>query len=431
MTGTTNRATIQARVDAELMEHGVFAPIELLIHSGRLIYADYERWRRGEIEFLEDAIQGGESEIRTEIVQAVDYARDIGLAERAQEFPAWPGPKGAPGPLFISPDPELSRLLGTRYAPVTDAMQRDLFFDNPVVALTNRLVRSLCARQQDEARRSLRALRDRAPSHPDLTDFERLLAALARSQRAVTDAERELGLLLEITTPAKRLLGAQSRDLLIPLWRRLARVLENERFSPDRPRLHASFALIEAQDWQAAAAAVLGEPAWRLHATLCLRLALSAFYRRRRIEALAAWSHVCWRAPEQAAEALEGPQPDWGTAALWRKFLESEEPPPADGRSVPAAEPALTAADFPAWLLLNEPGLALKLAEDLPPCNTPGEERYHCVHRWIQARRAGCDDEEIALRATLQADQPGLFRYLKRTIDERRSEALEHCAPRR
>ncbi len=79
------------------------------------------------------------------------------------------------------------------------------------------------------------------------------------------------------------------------------------------------------------------------------------------------------------------------------------------------AATALTEADFPAWLLLNEPGLALQLAADLAT-GTPADESYRCVHRWILARRARSQNDELALRKALQAMHPALFRVLKRSL---------------
>ena len=79
-------------------------------------------------------------------------------------------------------------------------------------------------------------------------------------------------------------------------------------------------------------------------------------------------------------------------------------------------DPPLTPADFPAWLLLREPGLNLQLTVDLPTGNTPGEEGYRRVHQWIDARRAKHTDEEIALRKILQSQNPALFRQLKRNV---------------
>jgi hypothetical protein len=111
-------------------------------------------------------------------------------------------------------------------------------------------------------------------------------------------------------------------------------------------------------------------------------------------------------------------QPELTT--LWQRFLDDE--PDADGaaRDTRIAGSAtgsatLTESDFPAWLLLNEPGLALPLAEDLAT-GTPAEESYRCVHRWIHARRARKQADELALRKNLQAIHPALFRVLKESV---------------
>jgi hypothetical protein len=97
-------------------------------------------------------------------------------------------------------------------------------------------------------------------------------------------------------------------------------------------------------------------------------------------------------------------QPDTGIKSQWQRFLDSEEDPP------------LTPADFPAWLLLRDPGLTLQLAPDLAVGTTAAEECYRCVHRWVDARRAQRTDAELTERKALQALHPGLFRQLKRGL---------------
>jgi hypothetical protein len=170
---------------------------------------------------------------------------------------------------------------------------------------------------------------------------------------------------------------------------------------------------VQAQDWPGASDAVRREPQWWLHVPLCLRLAQSSFYQQRRSDALQAWFHACWRAPDQAAAALDNRrQPDTGISALWQRFVDSEEELSPGGA---AAEPVLTAADFPAWLLLREPGLNRQLGIDLATSDTSAEEAYRTVHRWIDARRGNRSEDELALRKTLQAHHPVLFQYLKRS----------------
>ena len=412
--------SLQAQVDAQLLEQGAFAPLELLFNSGRLLYSDYESWRRREIELLDGVLMGNPDKIKAEIEQAVSYARRIKLVEQAQEFHAWH--QGAPAdgsgsdrPLRISMDPQLQRFIGSRYVRAQSVPQMDLFFDNPVVALTNGIVQALTTHNLMSAQRQLDQLYAQAPTHSDLAAFDQLLAALGHLGHPVEDARQELGFLLEVTPTARRLLGGQSRDLLSPLWVQLADTVRGTAFDPREPALHRSFALCQAQDWPGVGDSVLSEPDWQQHASLCLRLVESSFNRRQRIPALAAWCQVCWRAPAEAAQAVgKLRQPELTT--LWQRFLDDEPDSQDAERASPADGPmALTESDFPAWLLLNEPGLALPLAEDLAT-GTSAEESYRCVHRWIHARRARKQGDELALRKNLQAIHPALFRVLKQSV---------------
>jgi hypothetical protein len=412
-------AELQAQVDAQLMEQGAFAPLDLLFNSGRLIYSDYEAWRRREMELLDDVLMGDRGKILAELERAAAYARSIGLVEQAQEFCAWGresvGAGAAVGavnsPLRISAEPQLQRLIGCRYLPAQSAPQMDLFFDNPVVTLTNGIARALCARNSAEGQRQLDRLYVQAPNHPDLAAFDRLVGGLDDLGRPVDNPAERLAFLDAIGPTARHLLGPGSRDYLSPLWRHLADALAGRPFSPEEPNLHRSFALSQAHDWNGVSESIVGDAAWWLHPALCLRLADSAFRRRRRVEALTAWCYLCWVAPDQVAAAVERlRQPD--LSALWQGFLDCEEDAAPSG----APGPTLIASDFPAWLLLREPGLARQLSVDLARGSSPAEERYRCVHRWIHAHRAHRQEEEMALRRSLQQSHPVLFAVLKRSV---------------
>jgi hypothetical protein len=400
--------TLQAQVDAQLLEQGAFAPLELLFNSGRLLYSDYESWRHREIELLDGVLMGNPDKIKAELEQAAGYARRIKLVEQVQEFHAWhqstpADTGGGDRPLRISMDPHLQRLIGSRYVRAQSVPQMDLFFDNPVVALTNGIVQALTTRNLASAQRQLDQLYTQAPTHSDLAAFDQLLAALVHFAHPVTEPREELAFLLEVTPTARRLLGAQYRDLLSPLWIQLGEALRGTPFDAAEPALHRSFALGQAQDWVGVTDCVLSEARWQEHTPLCLRLVESAFNRRQRVAALAAWCNVCWRAPAEAAPAISRlRQPELTT--LWQSFLDAE-----------SGEAPLTEVDFPAWLLLHEPGLALQLAADLAT-GTSAEEPYRCVHRWVLARRTRAASEELALRKSLQATHPALFHVLKRSL---------------
>lgn len=407
-------SALQKQVDDQLLEQGAFTVLELLLATGRLAYADYESWRRQDIEFLDGVLMGSPEKIRGQIEQSVGYARSIGLVEQPQEFTAWHSE--APGsnkPLRISAQTDLHRLIAGRFIPAQQAPQMDLFFDNPVAALTNGIARALASANASDAQRQLDRLYEIAPTHSDLAGYDRLVAALSRLDQPIEDPRQELQFLLETAPTAKRLLGSQWRELLTPLWRQLADALDGQPFSADEPQLHRSFALSQAQDWAGVSACVLKEPNWWQQSALCLQLAQSGAFQHRRVESLTGWFALCWHAPAVAAEALSKPQqPDAGVGKAWQEFLATEDDLADDDADDPALEPG----DFPAWMLLHEPGLARQMGLDLAQTQTAGEEHYRCVHRWLEARRAQRKEDELAQRKALQASHPLLFRYLKSVV---------------
>lgn len=407
-------SSLQQQVDDQLLEQGAFAVLELLLATGRLAYADYESWRRQETEFLDGMLMGSSEKIRAQIEQSVSYARSIGLVEQPQEFTAWHSDALASNkPLRISAQADLHRLIAARFIPAQQAPQMDLFFDNPVAALTNGIARALARANASDAQRQLDRLYEIAPNHSDLAGYDRLVAALLRLDQPVGDARQDLDFLLETAPTAKRLLGSQWRELLTPLWRQLADALEGLPFSADAPQLHRSFALSQAQDWAGVSASILKEPNWWAQSSLCLLLAQSGAFQHRRVESLTGWFALCWHAPATAAEALtKPPQPDAGVGKAWQEFLAAED----DLADEDSDDSALAPGDFPAWMLLHEPGLARQMSIELAQTQAPGEEHYRCVHRWLEARRAQRKDDELAQRKALQAGHPLLFRYLKSVV---------------
>jgi hypothetical protein len=394
-------AELQAQVDSLLLEHGAFAPLELLFATGRLLYADYEAWRRREVRVLDEVLMGSRESIREELEQSAAYARNLGLTQEHQELDAAKAPHES-GALRISDDARLAALLASRYVPAQSAPQMDLFFDNPVVALTTGIASALAAADAAEATRQLDALYAKEPNHPDLPAFDRLLESLERLRRPVADPRDLLAFIIGITSSVRRLLGARARDLLMPLWRHLAEAVRSVPYSRQEPMLHASYAWSQAQAWEEVRASVLAEPEWWRHAPLGLKLVESGLQRRRRSEALSAWFQLCWQTPGEV----------WGMVqklaysdvhSLWQQFLDAEED-------------ALDAEEFPAWLLLHEPALARQLPADLPLGRSPAEEHYRLVHRWLAARAAGSEAQDLSLRKQLKERQPALFARLLKSL---------------
>jgi hypothetical protein len=396
---------LQAQVDGQLIEQGAFSTLDLLINGGRLDYGDYERWRRRELEALDDVLMGDVQKIATELMQASGYARAIGLIEEAQEFHSRGSDAGPAALLKLSRDPKLNAAMSVRYVPPQNVRQQDLFFHNPVTALTNGLASALAGRNAREAQRLLDLLYAQAPTHADLAAYDRLCAAMGELEAPVDQVAHELRSILDLAPLAKRLLSSHARDFLVPLWRRLARALSPHPFDPATPDLHASYAFAQAQDWAAVRESVSQEPAWQQHSALALRMAQACAALADRQQAIAAWFHLCWRNPHTAEHALDSRQDANGLLrSAWLRFAESDDL--GDG---------LTTCDFPAWCLLYEPGLAQLLSEDLAQ-GSAADASYRIVHRWLQARRANQDAEQMALRKALSANHPGLFAAMKRRL---------------
>ena len=404
---------LQAQIDALLLEQGALALVELLFATGRLLYADYEAWRQGDVGSLDEVLMGRREAVREELEQAVAYARALGLVEQPTELTRTRNTSIGAGALRVSDDPRLSALIVRRYVPAQSALQMDLFFDNPVVSLVNGLARAMAAGDAVEAGRLLDILYAKEPNHPELAAFDRLLEALDHSGRPIADCSLELEFITDVAPCAWRVLGARARDLLVPLWRRLAEALRSSPYVPQAPLLHASHAWSEAQAWDEVRVSVLRESQWWLHLPLTLRLIESSLKQRRRTEALWVWFQLCWQAPERAPEALERVNfPD--LHALWQRFLEAEE----DSSALPDGGHALTAADFPAWVLLDEPALAGRLPSAMPTGASAGEEHYRLAYRWIAASAARRSAEEMALRKALKEAQPALFEQLLRAVEQ-------------
>lgn len=400
--------TLQSLVDTQLMEQGAFTPLELLLTSGRLVYTDYERWRQGELEFLDQAFLGSPKRIRTQVESAVAYAKKIGLVEEPQTFNSWQA-GSQDQVLKLSADDSLHQLLGLRLVSQQDLPQLDMFFDNPVVVLVNGIAAALTRRTLDEAEAYLDQLYQQAPNNADLPAFDQLVDTLRRSSEPVADSAQELQSLQQLAPHAKRLLSAQCRDYLVPLWRRLAAALESQPFDPIQPDLHNSYVLAQAQDWAGVSQSIVQEAEWWQSTVLCQRLAECGYRRQERAESLTAWAYLCWQFPEQAAQLLDdGQWPDVNIVQLWHTFLETEDEL--------ELEAPFETQEFPAWWLINEPGLCRSLPQDLPWGNAPAEQLYGLVHQLLTARLEGNNEQELELRKAVQAAQPALFLCVKQSL---------------
>ena len=251
---------IKAQVERQINEQSNFSPIQWLMDGGRLMYSDYERWRKGETPFLDVLLLGDLKKIVLQLENAMEHAELLGMKREEANFTSWQ--QNTPSQLRASKTPALNQLLTCRFIRVNDTPQLDLFFDNPVLFTENGLRDALGSRDLDQTQRLLNQLSEQDPNHKHLHHFESLAAYLGHMSQALNletkmdtakhtlQITEELEGLENVIEPlAKDCLQDQARDYLIPAWRRLAFSLEGIPFDSNMPKLHASYAWQKALDW--------------------------------------------------------------------------------------------------------------------------------------------------------------------------------------
>ena len=389
---------VQAAVQQLVMEHGEYAPLELLLAANRLGYEDYRAWREGRLDSLDAVLAGGPHEVRTWLEGAQSWAEALGLDREPVTHHGWEGNAGAV--LTASVDSLLNGLLCRRFRRTLEHDQLDLFIDGAQTAAVNALLDALAARDAGEAGRALARLVGIDRDHGQRFHAAALIAALEAP--APEGPERGLERLdrmeREWLPAASALLGARRRDFLAPSWRGIGRALEPAPFDPNRPERHASRAYREGLDWESARRSVLAVPDHERQPVLLARLAEAEWRLRNRVQAVGCWFALCRLAPEEFERLIEAPDfPDWALRTAWRLALEHD------------LEPEMTPAWFPAWMLIEEPGLAGVL--DPPGSDDDPSRAFDAVIALLAHPES--DARGIELRRALQAVHPGLLkRYL-------------------
>ena len=398
---------IHGAVDRLLMEQGEYVPVELLLHLGRLPYARYEAWRHGEeAGYLEDALADSAESVAWVLAVAAAWAEGLGLLAAEETYRGWG--THADATLRLARSPDLERPLRTHYrrAPAPTP-QLDLFLDGGSTTALNDLIEALVARNPELAEQRLSVLVARHPDHRHRRAAEGLCDALARLQdpRPPDPAAEVTFLETRLEPLARTLLGRRARDFLAPFWRRAAEALEGQPFDPERDRVHASWAFARCLDWQAVCDSLQGVYEEDSPPLLVGRLAEALHRLGRRPDAIARWCRLCWQAPEHAARVLDDPTfPDPRVKQAWDAWLDQD------------VDPDPSPEWFPAWLLLQEPGLARALGDDTAG-STLGPQRAFAILRQLLRREAvpGEEDLQVDARRALQQLHPGLLQlYLRR-----------------
>ena len=368
-----------------LLEHGAYAPAELLLAADALSREGYDAWRTGDGATLDEVI-GDLAAARATLREAAAFARNLGLVEDA--LGPW---------LAVSGDFELDALLRAVWRPAGDERQGDLFRDNATTVTVNALRDALAARDAAGARRHRARLLQLRADHPAAEQGAALIRAIEAGPPAgpAEARDRRDRIAGQWMPAAAALLGAEGRDFLAPLWRDVGSALDGVPFDPDHPDRHASWAFRQCLDWEGVKRTVLAVPDFATYPILLGRLAEAELGLHERIEAVRLWFALCASAPSYFRELIRHRDfPDAGLAQAWLEAMDADE---LDGD--------LSAEWFPAWMLMREPGLA----RALPALSgSDGPARAFNLLRELRAAD-GRGEPVTSLRAALREVHAGLF----------------------
>lgn len=378
-------------VDRLLLEQGRLDPLELLLAAELLGYEDYVAWRTGGRSDLQTALRAAPEVVAGFLEEAGVYACGQKLVAVALEHTAW-GDRERP--LWIGPDAELIRACALFYAPPPERCQLDLFQDSTAVLLEEDVRTALVEHRTNHARDQVARLMHREPGHPRLGGFLRLIQTLDDVDASGRDGrvEERWRELEEVGPLAEQLLGHRARDFLGTLWAALAERLAGRSFGRGSGECHAAIAWTRAGRWERAREAIEAEPDWRDQPPLVLVHADACWRARDPFGARRDWLWLCREYPSAAERALRDPAfPDRRLADLWAAFGDLD------------LDDDLATEDFPAWLLLQDPGAFAAI----PPSETSIDDRdmaYRLLHGLVTG------EDTIDRRRALGEIHPYLLR---------------------
>jgi len=198
----------------------------------------------------------------------------------------------------------------------------------------------------------------------------------------------------ELCPLAEEMLGPGARHFLAPQWQRLTQALLDVDFDPDNPELHSSYSALRAEDWGQVKASVEVASNWEEQPVLLRRHARACGRLHQDFEAVSDWFRLCWRFPDEAVNIGNEAEPQW--RRYWQRFLE--------------LDPELPNRDFPAWVLIDQPGFARWLATEQCFAGIDVPEDYQATVELVQAKSSPLVDAGLMdKRKLLQVSNPELF----------------------
>lgn len=320
-------------IESHYGKNGNFCLLDWLIANQHLEYNDYDKWRNGELEFLDSCIKLNSDEMELLIDSVEMNCRRLKLSNSPRVYYQWNTDGGIQ--LSASRNRDIHKSLTQTWARAQDVPQLDIFLDNSDVGTENDLRGALENRHFQQAREKLRELARINSAHPRLGVYQDLVnyGGHMESNPLTPDASEEFlasmreeisGLETEVEPLAREVLGAQARDYLAFAWRRLASGLRDVPFNPESPQLHQTHALEKIPNWSAIKEILNSEPGLFEQPVLLRRWAFAHRQLGENNFYLLGWCHLFERHLDWATHIVEDrDEPE--LYDLWEQFHDNEE----------------------------------------------------------------------------------------------------------
>ncbi|MDQ6988984.1 MAG: hypothetical protein Q9M19_03805 [Mariprofundaceae bacterium] len=384
-------------VEQTLAISGFWDPVQYLLTIGRISQQDYEAWHLGEVSCLEHVFAGSPSRIKSMLDMAMLHAEKRQLQRLPKTWEGWGEHAGQSLRLFE--DEDLNQHFSWLFQPLSDRPQLDLFMDAPHIVCLNRLRTALA--QQSPHLSTLFA--DAFEDYANDISLARLESLWVAQQAFPDDAQARLIYFLQDIKPLaiEEFANPQhSTDFLAPLWRTLAQDLELQPFDPEKPKIHAATAWLEAKAYPETITSCKNIADWFQipHFHACI---IQAEYQQHHIPELrAAWFNYCLFCPQQAlihighAHYQQGLE-SAGLLHWWTSFNTLTHQPHI--------------SDFPAWVIIQQPEYLQSLPHIISS-EQPENQRFSCVHALLNNQ--GSEQQQLQLRRTLLSSSAWLFNML-------------------
>jgi hypothetical protein len=281
--------------------------------------------------------------------------------------------------------------------------QLDLFLDSRSVVLVNEVIAALAARDAERAASSIGQLRHEAPEDPNLPALDTLTSTLGQWRKPARDtaaiASTASWLDDAIAPAARRVLGPVAPAFMGAFFRDLAEVAQGRAYEPTRPTAYRASLCLRCGEWAKAEEAALAIPCSHQCPDALHWLCVARYRSLGLTVARSALFALAWYEPQRLARLLgelgdESVEQDWHTfecASEWGSIEETQLP-----------------AWFPAWYLLEHPGMSKELDDVVFPDTQPAQAARLALHL-IELERQGNWRRLTVQREQFRQMNPDLF----------------------